>query len=353
MEFLHRKDEEYWLTREDFESIPAQEQSLHQQEITPTVSVLMLAWNHAKFIDEAIASIVNQQCDFAFELIIGEDASSDETLSICKAWLQKHPDKIRIVIASKNVGMHQNFSRIWHLSRGEYIALCEGDDYWTDAHKLQKQHDWFMANPQGALVGTFTEKIERNAAGEWVVNGQSAPLKIEAFYSIGDLLHSYSFHFSSVMLKKDLVRFPRWFWQVYCVDRPLYLLAAENGTVGMLPMFTSRYRQHDGGLWSPRSPVAKAGASTDLFCRLEQHLDAAYTNMCRSTLTGILWSYMSEAIEAKDWPAARQLYRQCLRRDFFRLIQTRPKDMLIVFLRIYFPASYQKLKSKNSRKAAI
>jgi hypothetical protein len=118
-----------------------------------------------------------------------------------------------------------------------------------------------------------------------------------------------------------------------------------------LPTVTSRYRQHAGGIWSPRSQLSKAAASTALFHKLDQHFGEQYAETCRRTLTAILWSYMSEAIEKKDWPSARQLYRQCLREDFWVLISTRTKAVVIVFFRIYFPTIYGKLRGKNTIEA--
>ena len=88
---MNRNDQNYWLTDADFESIPADEIASGQLVKNPVVSVLMLAWNHAEFIDEAISHVIDQDCDKLFELVIGEDCSSDETLSICQDWQERHP----------------------------------------------------------------------------------------------------------------------------------------------------------------------------------------------------------------------------------------------------------------------
>lgn len=343
---MNRNDKDYWLTDADFESIPADEIASGQLVKNPFVSVLMLAWNHAEFIAEAIESVVTQKCEFPFELIIGEDYSTDETLSICRTWQEKYPQVIRIVSTDKNVGMHHNFARIWHCSQSKYIAFCEGDDYWVESSKLQQQFEWFRQNPKSSLVGTFTDKIVQNSNGDWVVKGRSAPLEVKENYTLHDLLQNYSFHFSSVMIRKNAVRFPRWFWDVYCVDRPLYLLAAEKRGAGLLPIVTSRYRQHSGGVWSPRSPVSKGAASTGLFRNLEQHLGKKYVETCHQTLAAILWSYMSEAIDVGDWSAARKLFRQSLHENFTGLLRSRPRAVIVVFFRIYFPHVYSKMKRK-------
>lgn len=350
---MRGRAENYWLSDLDLKSIPAREESAENLVSEPLVSVLMLGWNHANYIDQAIESVVSQQCGFPFELIIGEDCSSDDTLSHCRAWLEKFPTVIRIVTAEHNVGMHRNFARIWHRARGEFVALCEGDDYWVAPAKLQKQIDWFNANPNGSLVGTFTERVAQTPASEWLVSGRSAPIETKETYSLCDLLRSYSFHFSSVMIRKRAVRFPRWFWGVYCVDRPLYLLAAQNATAGLLPMVTSHYRQHPGGLWSPRSPLAKGEASRDLFGKLAMHLGEPYAETCRQTLAGILWSYMSEAIAAGDWIAARKLYWQALRENPRHLLRGQGTAIPVAGLRVHFPALYQTLRGKRATGAKV
>ncbi len=344
MHGLNERPDDYWLNQADFAAIPAEELEANGLRTSPLVSVLMLAWNHAEFIDQAIGSVVNQQCDFPFELIIGEDCSSDTTLPRSRVWKDRFPETIRIVTAEKNVGMHRNFARIWHRARGDYMAMCEGDDYWVDPLKLQKQVEWFHSNPRGSMVGTFTDKVVQSSGGKWMVSGRLAPLQTKEHYDLPELLQSYSFHFSSVMTRKNAVRFPSWFWQVYCVDRPLYLLAAERGVVGLLPIVTSCYRQHQGGLWSPLGPAAKGEASTALFQNLKAHLDGHYVKTCRQTLSDILWFYMSEAMQTRDWAAARKLYWQSLRVDPVGLLLRNGLAVVAVWLRLHFPAAYRTLK---------
>jgi len=108
----------------------------------PVVSVLMITYNHEPYIRQAIEGVVMQKTDFEFELIIGEDCSQDKTREICFEYQKKFPDKIRVLWANVNVAkLGGNSRRIRAYSRGEFIALCEGDDYWVDPLKLKKQVD--------------------------------------------------------------------------------------------------------------------------------------------------------------------------------------------------------------------
>lgn len=108
---------------------------------TPLVSVLMRAYNAEKTISRAIESIVTQQTDFPFELVIADDASTDDTVAVCKEWLAKHPDKIRILRACKNSGNSVNDVLTHSQARGKWIAECDSDDYWLETCKLQRQMD--------------------------------------------------------------------------------------------------------------------------------------------------------------------------------------------------------------------
>lgn len=136
---------------------------------TPLVSVLMLAYNHGRTLAEAIESVISQCCNFEFELLIGEDASTDNTLDVAISYQKKFPEIIRIIHAKKNVGMNENSSRILKLSRGAYIAYCEGDDYWCCKEKLAKQVDLFITDCKiGAVHSDWVRSRARS--GAWVVD---------------------------------------------------------------------------------------------------------------------------------------------------------------------------------------
>jgi glycosyltransferase involved in cell wall biosynthesis len=118
----------------------------------PLVSVKMITYNHASFIREAVESIVNQRTDFPFELVIGEDCSTDGTREIVFEYQEKYPHIIRVITSDKNVGAKKNSRRTSKAVRGKYIAFCEGDDYWHNQDKLQKQADYLENHPDCGLV---------------------------------------------------------------------------------------------------------------------------------------------------------------------------------------------------------
>ena len=118
----------------------------------PMVSIKMITYNHEHYIAQAIEGVVKQETNFPFELIIGEDCSTDGTIEIVLEYQKKYPDIIRVITSDKNVGAKKNGYRITKACRGKYIAFCEGDDYWHRPDKLQKQVDYMETHPECGLV---------------------------------------------------------------------------------------------------------------------------------------------------------------------------------------------------------
>ena len=118
------------------------------------VSVCMITYNHENYIREAIEGVLMQKTNFPIELIIGEDCSTDNTRAIVIEYANKYPQTIHTLLTVENVGMTKNFYKTLKAATGKYIALCEGDDYWIDSQKLQKQVDFLEANEEYGLVHT-------------------------------------------------------------------------------------------------------------------------------------------------------------------------------------------------------
>ena len=110
------------------------------------VSVFMMAYNHEKYISEAIDGVLMQKTNFDFDIVIGEDCSTDNTRQIVLDYQQQYPGKVKLLLHEKNIGAMANQMAVFNACKGKYIAMCEGDDYWTDPYKLQKQVDFLEAN---------------------------------------------------------------------------------------------------------------------------------------------------------------------------------------------------------------
>ena len=124
--------------------------------VEPLVSVYMITYNHEKFIAQALDGILMQEVDFPYEIVIGEDKSTDRTRAVVCEYQRRHPDKIRLHLSRENL-FRQKLAGLGPLAacRGKYIAMCEGDDYWTDPQKLQKQVAVLEAEPEVSFVFTM------------------------------------------------------------------------------------------------------------------------------------------------------------------------------------------------------
>ena len=158
----------------------------------PLVSILCITYNHEKYIKKTFSGFEMQKCNFEFEILIGEDCSTDNTLKLCKEFQQKHPEYVRLITSEKNVGAKRNSFRINKLARGKYIAFCEGDDYWITADKLQKQVNFLESNPQYNLVHTNAEIRDANGIFKRIYHKQE---------NINSLLHSNNQAYDRLLVK--------------------------------------------------------------------------------------------------------------------------------------------------------
>lgn len=128
----------------------------------------MTAYNHAPYIGRAIESVLAQRTSFGVELVIGEDCSTDNTLATCREYAAKYPDRIRLVTAEHNVGMRENYRRTALAGQGKYIAYCDGDDFWCDEEKLQRQVEALEADAEAGMCYTRSERRVEHSDKRWV-----------------------------------------------------------------------------------------------------------------------------------------------------------------------------------------
>lgn len=126
------------------------------------VSVLLITYNHEKYIAQAIKSALNQITDFKYEILIGDDCSTDKTTEIVRTFSNANPEKIKLISSERNVGPLLNEKRLVDTSKGKYLAFLEGDDYWSDDKKLQKQYDFLESHPDYGLTHSDVDHYYEN-----------------------------------------------------------------------------------------------------------------------------------------------------------------------------------------------
>ena len=215
------------------------------------VSVCMITYNHEKFIQEAIEGVLMQQFDFEIELILANDCSTDKTDEVIQNILENHPHAswIKYTQHKKNLGMMPNF--IWALQqcKGKYIALCEGDDYWTDSSKLQKQVDFLEGNQEYIVcyhdVNVIDEKGNQSSnslLGQWKKDYSEVELKKGAWLpTLTRCFRNMNFIF------------PSEFYKVAAGDHFLTGILGLYGKAKYLDFNGGNYRIHKNGVWNSKN----------------------------------------------------------------------------------------------------
>jgi glycosyltransferase involved in cell wall biosynthesis len=217
----------------------------------PLVSICTITFNHEKYIKEAIDSFLMQKTTFAFEIVIYDDASTDKTADIIRGYEAKYPKVIKPLYQSDNQyskgvrGIAAKFT--FPRANGKYIALCEGDDYWTDPYKLQKQVDFLEANPDYGLVHTDCDVFiqHKNKYKSNINIGLSNYFEICSNKEQFELLinGSYKIRTATVIFKKELLTYlPQNQPKFLMGDTPLWLVFSQNTKFKYIGDSTAVYR---------------------------------------------------------------------------------------------------------------
>ncbi len=222
------------------------------------VSVCVITYNHCNYIRQCLDCILMQQVDFPIEIIINDDCSTDGTAEIVKEYEKNHPELFRATYQTENQyskGVRGMFARFcFPKARGKYIALCEGDDYWTDPLKLQKQVD-FLEENSGYVMCSHECNSYIQSSGECFscsfANGRD--------YSITNIINGdWAYQTLSVVFRRDQLNLNVLNKYEICVDLVIFYELLRNGGQGrQLKDILGVYRIHDGGVWSLMDMNAK------------------------------------------------------------------------------------------------
>lgn len=219
----------------------------------PFVSVVLPTYNHVQFIRNCIEGIVTQKTNFKFEVIIGEDDSDDGTKSICMDYSKRYPDLIKVIQRSRKdvISIHGkatgrfNYIESLKVATGKYIALCDGDDYWTDPLKLQKQVDYLESHKDVVLCFHPVKVLKgEELVDDFITKEYDAITDRKHLVSFGNYIHT-----PSVMFRNLIKEFPSAMYKAPAADYLLYVLLTEHGNIARLDDTMAVYR-HGTGLFS-------------------------------------------------------------------------------------------------------
>lgn len=269
----------------------------------PLVSIVCVTYNHEKFIGEALDGFLQQQTDFAFEILIGEDCSTDATAAIIAAYRQRYPKIIKLLPSEKNLGASQNFTRSVLAATSRYIAYCEGDDFWTNSRKLQLQIDFLERHPRCSLVCHQVEVLNQTVA--------YAPILIpyEKFaggrFTTRNILMGHFIPTPGMVFRTSALRLPDWFSSCRSGDIALALLLSLAGYGWMFTEKMAVYRQHDDGITKKgRLPHTEAlEGKMWLFKAFDKHTNGAFSAYVNFRLAKLMLIYSVGRFKAVDCAA--------------------------------------------------
>lgn len=297
----------------------------------PLVSVWMITYNHEKYISQALDGILMQKTNFNYEIVIGEDCSTDRTREICIEYQKKYPDKIKLLLNEKNIGVTPNFIQTLKACKGKYIALCEGDDYWTDSYKLQKQVDFLEANPEYSVVYTDCSLI--NSLGDKLPDTDYL-IKQRKRYRSGDvffnLLRENFINTLTVCLRAECIISDKSIldkWYIY--DYYLWLQLAKKGKVQYIADITACYRIHATGL-----------CQNDEFFRQRHHL------ILRDALKLIRYKEL-KLISNDDYIYILKLHKYLILNNRFSLMDRMDLGVSFLKMTFWYFCLYKSLKEIN------
>lgn len=237
---------------------------------SPLVSVCITTYQHVEFIRQCIEGALMQKTSFPFEIIIGEDESDDGTRDICIKYAKEYPQLIRLFLRSREDVIYVNgyptgrFNFISNIksARGKYIALCEGDDFWTDPHKLQKQVEFLESNLDCVACHHWQEILTLGKNGMY--QRRPAPKDGHGYLSNpkANVDAIFANHLRvklrTVMFRNVVSEFPDWFYKVHYGDVPFSMILGKYGSYGFINQVMAVYRVTNKG-------VSTAGMESEWF----------------------------------------------------------------------------------------
>jgi len=211
------------------------------------VSIICITYNQEKFIKQTLDGFLMQKTDFPFEIIIHDDASTDNTVAIIKDYVKRQPKLFRPIYEKSNKFSKKNYSFIENMFRsakGEFIAICEGDDFWTDPRKIQIQADFLDKNKRHSICFHPVKVVFENNEDDPYIYPTN---KLKNNFTTDELLKNNFIQTNSVMYRKQSYRALR--TDQLPIDWYLHLYHARTGKIGFIDKVMAVYRRHPGGVW--------------------------------------------------------------------------------------------------------
>jgi glycosyltransferase involved in cell wall biosynthesis len=285
------------------------------------VTTLIMTYNHAEFIRQAIDSALAQATDFVQEIIISEDCSTDGTRQIVEEYGRWYPERIRLILSERNMRSNEVVARGIRAAKGTYVALLDADDYWLGTDKLQRQADFLDAHAECSMCfhNARVEHEDESAPWNWT------PANQPTFSTLDDILRGNFIATSSTMFRRGLFEVPLWYNDFFPItDWPLHILNAEQGNIGYLDEVMGVYRYHGGGLYSVHSEDRKLEETLSFYQKINECLDRRLESKIEQALFQFFIEWVEEFASRGDIVLAKQCMAKARQgRPFRRLSSAR------------------------------
>lgn len=317
-----------------------------EQEIS--VSIICNVYNHGAYLRDTLDGFVSQKTNFAYEILIHDDASTDDSAAIIREYEARHPHIVKPIYQtvnqySQNVAMTKTFQlpRV----KGKYIATCEGDDYWTDPEKLQKQFDFMESHPEYTLCSCSTDWYNVQTG----IMESRGKVDHDRDISLDEIIlekHGRIFQYASNFVRAEtFLEYPDWMDKFPIGDYPLIIQCGLRGKVHMLADTMSVYRYFAANSWSARMDSDERRAKVSLqmiegLKALDEATEFRYSDTIRKRINKHRYTYaiMTHDLKALRSGDLKQLY-------YSRNIVYRASDVL----RCKFPKMYRKVMKPLAR----
>lgn len=321
------------------------------------VSICSLVYNHAKYLRKCLEGFVNQKTNFDYEIWIHDDASTDGSVEIIKEYAEKYPDLFHLVLQKENQyskgkdgkgGLH---NAVFPYVKGKYIALCEGDDYWVDEYKLQKQFDAMEANPNCALCGTRVEIVNEQGISQ---KEQYPKFAMKTGVILADewrekmkyisFIQTSTYFFRAEIVKKEIEENREYLVGAPIGDVLLQMRCAEDGDLYFIDEITSCYRTASEGSFSQRlldkeKRIEVHKKLIEIFHQYNEYTNYQYDDFCKERIAA--YEYIIARTNNRFYEMIKSKYK-----GYRKTLPFKSRFKLYVFLVFPFAENiHQKVKS--------
>jgi glycosyltransferase involved in cell wall biosynthesis len=308
------------------------------------LSVAMVTYNHERFIGQAIESILGQEVNFDYEIVIGEDCSTDGTRAIVADFARRFPGRIVVLWRKRNLGAMRNAAGTYAACNGQYVAVLQGDDYWTSKDKLQKQVNFLDSHPEWAICCSRAQVKNETDVPSSSVRAQTGTIyparpgntpidehdvsgllpvlpRAAGTYTLRDLLEGNFIPTCTVMYRWEGSgpRFPSWLSRSKIGDLPRHAIVVGSKKIELFDECTATYRIHRQGMWSSKDRESQIRECTDTLAALNRYLGFPFDNLLGPQVAQSYLDLAANARSKRNRARTGQYLLSCIRNGGLRL----------------------------------